>query len=284
MDALKNVWFLEWKRQKRNFYDTLLASVVILLCLFVVCSVFDKMFPQFNRNYMDWPDYMKQLLGLSGWSGGFWYNLWQILAVFYPFLHIYMIMNAVAGSISDEERLETIIYLRNAGVNRTAVLGVKTLFWITFSLAVFVAQIVTMVMLTNISGIGVVCLLVVRYYAVLFLVSVFYIGIACNPAVGGKGLQRCKDVHLTVLVIPWLIAKIPDVIRMFASLLEITGRSDNVVVRFEVWEQKTSFLRYVSPVSWCVPSGWEIPTGVVIGYLLIAVILFLAAFKTYRDK
>ncbi|MBQ8526921.1 MAG: hypothetical protein IJ429_00480 [Lachnospiraceae bacterium] len=281
---MKNVCFLEWVRQKRKFLNAMLASVGVLLCLFAVCTICDKVLPEFNRNYMNWPDYMKQLLGLSGWSGFLWYNIWQILAVFYPFLHIYMVMNAVSESISDEERLETIIFLRNAGVSRMTVLGVKILFWAGYSLVVCLVQAVIIVLLANLSGIGVVSVLVFRYYSVLFLVSFFCIGMACNPAVSGKKLQRCKDIHLSLLVLPWLIAKIPDVIRMFAKLLEITGRSESVVIRFEVWEQKTSFLHYVSPVSWCIPGGQETPAGVMTGYVLIAVILFLTAFKIYHDK
>lgn len=284
MDALRNVCFLEWARYKRKLLGAMLGFLVALLCFLVVSVVVGKVFPEFNRNYMNWPDYIKELLGLGGWSGFLWYNIWQIVAVFYPFLHIYIIMNTLAQSVQDEDRLETIVYLRNAGVNRMTVMGAKLLFWISCSFFVALVQCSVLVFLANLTGIGVVSWLLFRYYAVLFLVSVFFIGIALNTAAGTKNSQQCEDTHLSLLVVPWLIAKIPDVIRMFAKLLEITGRGEHIVVSVEVWEQRTSFLRYVSPVMWCVPKVQEAPAGMVCGYLLIAVILFLTAFYIYRKK
>jgi len=281
---LKTVFYLEWKRYKRKVGDNLLALGVSLLILYVVAAVLGKVLPDFNRDYLKLPGYMKELLGLSGWSSCLWYNFWQFLAVIYPFVHIYITLNMLSLSLQDEERLETIVFMRNAGVGRPAVMGAKVLLWSGYSLALCTVAFLITFLLAWLSGIQVVSSLLFRYYAGLFLVTVFFEGIALNLAISKKSHQECRDLHLSWLVLPWMLAKVPDVIRMFGKLLEITGRSETIVVRLEVWGERTDFLHNFSPIAWCTPMGSELLSGVLVGYIVVGIVLYLTAFKIYMNK
>lgn len=280
---MKIVLFLEWKRYKKKIYDVMLATMVSLICLFLVGALLDKIWPNFNERYMNWPEYMKNLIGLSGWSSNLWYNFWQILAVLYPFLHFYVMMNMLSGSLRDEKKLETIVYLRNAGVDFGDVIRAKALFWLSVSSLLCLLQFLAVTVLLVAGGMSMIVAVVWRYYLLLIVISLLYVAIALTLAADGHKNRDFENAHLSFVLLPWLMAKVPDVIAMFGRLLELTGRSETIVMQFEVWEQRTAFLRYISPIAWCVPEQMEVLPGIWCGYASIAVILFLIAFKMYKN-
>lgn len=280
---MKTVYFFEWHGRKNKIKNLLTYPLLFWLFILLAGMMADGFFPGFNAQYMKWPDYIKQLLGIGGWSGRLWYNMWQFFAVFYPFFHIYVLMNCLLDSLQDEIQLETIVFLRNTGVGNVTVMGTKFVCWAGVALLGCLSQFLLLALFGKLSGIGVVTSILWRYYGVLFAVSVFYMAVALYVSVGRQKRQECKDTHLTLLVLPWLLAKVPGVIFLFAELLKLTGRSEVLVTNVAIWEEKTAFLRFVSPVAWCSPQGTEISFGIAAAYVLIAGILGFFALKKYRE-
>lgn len=280
---MKVVWFFEWTGRKNRIKNLLLYPLVFWLIILLTGALTDKLMPGFNQQYMRWPDYMKQVLGLGGWSGRLWYNLWQFFAVIYPFFHIYMTLNCLTDSLQDEIQLETLVFLRNAGVDNVTVMAAKSVFWMCASLLMCLGQFALLALFGKLSGIGMIISVLWVYYCILFFVSVFYIAVALYVSVGRKKRQECRDVYLSLLVLPWLLAKVPGVIFLFAELLKLTGRSEDLVTSVAVWEQKTAFLHFVSPVSWCIPQNVDVSILIVMAYVVIAAVLGFFAFKKYKE-
>ena len=115
---MNTVLYFELRRKRRNLFKYAVVPAVVSLVLFVVCMATDAFFPFINRTYMKWPDMVKDLLSLKPWSGDLWLNVWQLFALCYPFYLIYMMMTETAEALSEEVRLETVVYLHNSGVDR----------------------------------------------------------------------------------------------------------------------------------------------------------------------
>ena len=126
---MNTVLYFELRRKRRNLLKYAVVPAVVSMVLFVVCMATDAFFPFINRTYMKWPDMVKDLLSLKPWSGDLWLNVWQLFALCYPFYLIYMMMTETAEALSEEDRLETVVYLHNAGVDRKTMFGAKLLVW-----------------------------------------------------------------------------------------------------------------------------------------------------------
>ena len=280
---MKIVWYLEYCRKKNQGVQMLLSPAVLVVVLFVVSMLVEHVLPNFNAMYMRLPDMVKEFLCLPGWSRHLWINIWQYVALLYPFWVCYSIMDKVACSIVAEERLETAVYLRNVQVKPVEVMFGKGLFWLAFSVA---GQII--VLLVN-----ALFLLVLKeeyqmevlfqYHSKLFLLSIFYVTIALFAASYKKREIYCRSAVLRVLLLPWLISRIPFAIHFFADILVATGRDDVVVDTIFLVAQRLNFLQIICPAAWCW-AGTTVSSRQMVCAGVIAVLMMGMAVSIYTSR
>lgn len=280
---MRTVLYFEFKRKRNKLLKYIILPAVISLLLFAVCMVIDTIFPVFNRNYMRWPDLVKDFICLKPWSGDLWLNVWQLFALVYPFYLVYIMMVETAEAVSEEERLETVVYLHNAGIERKTIFAGKLLIWTAETAACCVS-----LLLLNV---GFAALLrqtqgmrnAIAYYVVLFLVCMLYLSVSLFVAACKAKRETVADVLTLILILPWLVSRIPALFRFFASLLVLTGREGVIVERLGSIGQKCEVLTVVSPLTWSWPA-LEIQENYVICGIILFVVMLVAAFSIYTHK
>lgn len=280
---MRTVLYFEFRRKRKQMLKYIVLPLVISLLLFAVCMVIDTVFPAFNRNYMKWPDLVKDFICLKPWSGELWLNVWQLFALVYPFYLIYVMMSETAEAITEEERLETVVYLHNAGIDRKTIFVGKLLIWTGEIIACCVSLLLLNVVCAALLGQTQGMKNALAYYASLFLVCMFYQSIALFVAACRGKRNSATDVLTPILILPWLISRIPALFRFFAALLVLTGREGVIVERIETIGYRSEVLTIVSPLTWSWPALKLQGSYVVCGIVLFVVML-IAAFSIYTHK
>jgi len=280
---MNTVVYFEITRKKKTMLKYIVRPVLFSVILFVVCMAVDGIFPDFNNNYMKWPELLKDLLCLRSWTSHLWLNVWQFFMLVYPFYLIYNIMKETAQAISEEERLETIVYLHNAGVSQRALFAAKWLVWIgetafcCFSLAV--VNVISAVVLRYTQGIW----NALKYYGILFFVCMLYLSIALFAAACKGKKDVSGDTIAAILIIPLLVSRIPAFLRFFAALLELTGREGTIADKMSQLGMQTEILTTVSPLTWCWP-GIQITAVHMIFGVVVFIVMLAAGFSIYTHR
>lgn len=280
---MRTVLYFEFRRKRKQMLKYIVLPLVISLLLFAVCMVIDTVFPAFNRNYMKWPDLVKDFICLKPWSGDLWLNVWQLFALVYPFYLIYVMMSETAEAITEEERLETVVYLHNAGIDRKTIFVGKLLIWTGEIIACCVSLLLLNVVCAALLGQTQGMKNALAYYASLFLVSMFYQSIALFVAACRGKKNSASDVLTPILILPWLISRIPALFRFFAALLMLTGREGVIVERIETIGHRSEVLTIVSPLTWSWPA-LKIQESYVVCGIVLFVVLLIAALSIYTHK
>lgn len=277
------VVYFEITRKKKRMLKYIVRPVIFSVLLFAVCIAVDGIFPDFNNNYMKWPELLKDLLCLRSWTSHLWMNVWQLFMLAYPFYLIYNIMREQAQGISEEDRLETFVYLHNAGVSRRALLAAKWLVWIGETacccLSLAVINVISAVLLRYTQGIW----NALKYYGILFLVCMLYLSIALFAAACKGKKDVSGDTIAAVLIIPLLVSRIPAFLRFFSALLELTGREGAVADKFSQLGTQTEILTIVSPLTWCWPDMRTTAVHVIFG-VVVFIVMLTAGFSIYTHR
>lgn len=277
------VVYFEITRKKKTMLKYIVRPVLFSVILFAVCMAVDGIFPDFNNNYMKWPELLKDLLCLRSWTSHLWLNVWQFFMLVYPFYLIYNIMKEIAQAISEEERLETIVYLHNAGVSRGTLFAAKWLVWIgetafcCFSLAV--VNVIMAVVLRYTQGIW----NALKYYGILFFVCMLYLSIALFVAACKGKKDVSGDTIAAILIIPLLVSRIPAFLRFFAALLELTGREGTIADKMSQLGTQTEILTTVSPLTWCWPGIQTTAVHIIFG-VVVFIVMLTAGFSIYTHR
>ena len=280
---MSTVLYFEMARNKKKIVQHILTGVIGFTVLFLITLLLDRFVPVVNEQYMKWPDMLKDLLGLPAWKRSLYGNIWQILMLFYPFYVVYRGMAGLSCSIIQEERLETIVFLKNLSISRGTIMFAK---WIVHIADAFINIVVIM-------GLNVLFLFllqgsqmlvsVVQYYVGLFLVVAWYSLIALFLASYRRKEGACTDAILGILILPFIISRIPALVRFFAAVLEATGRTGEILEKLGSIADKLSVLTMVSPLTWCWTeirlSGEYILCAVLIGLVMV-----VTAFCIYTGK
>lgn len=275
---MKTLLYFDWKRNGKQYLSNLIWPVVFFAILFVISIIADKLVPVFNYKYMRWPDMVKDIIGLPAWCKSLYGNVWQLISIFYPFYFIYCMMSGLAGSIIEEERLETVVFLRNLSIQRNTLLITKLFVWIAQAfLSCFVLFIENTVFFLCLSS-GQMVVSSFWYYMGLFLVCLLYIGIAVFLASYQKRETPCEDRIVGILMIPFLIARIPAVIGFFGDLLEVTGRTGAAVSRLSDIAARLYSFNIVCPAVWCWQSSSISLLYVICGFLITMITLGMGYF------
>lgn len=280
---MKTVLYFEWIRKKEDMIQRTIRLIAMILGLFLSCILIDIVFPDFNSNYMKWPDMLKNLLGIGNWNSHLFLNVWQLVALGYPFYFTYSIMIGIATAITEEDRLETIVYLHNAGVGRRDILIGKTCVWMGYALVQTLVMLVITTLFALVLGTPQAAVHMVEYHVELGLLGILYMSIASFLAACSTGGEVSLDTIIAILVLPCIVSRIPAIMRFFAELLTVTGRQGAIVDRVALWGEKLQVLVIVSPVSW--PWIGISIRGIYVGCaFIVAVIMASAAYSIYCHR
>lgn len=280
---MNTVLYFEIRRKRKKMLGYIILPALLSFVLFGVCMAVDALFPAFNRTYMKWPDIVKDFLCLKPWSGHLWLNVWQLFALLYPFYLIYVIMTEMAVALSEEERLETVVYLHNAGVDRKTIFVSKLLVWTgeTFACcgSLLLLHMVLAALLRQQQGVR----NVLSYYFILFLVCMLYLAIALFVAACKAEKGVAVDMGMAVLILPWLISRIPAFLRFLSELLVLTGREGAIIDQMSGLGERLEVFTILSPLTWSWPALIIQRSYVICGIIVFAV-LAGTAFSIYTHK
>lgn len=280
---MRTVLYFELRRKKEHLIKYIVLPIIFSILLFGICVVVDFFFPALNRMYMKWPALLQDLLCLKPWSGDLWLNVWQFFVLVYPFYLLYVMMTELSEALSEEERLETVVYLHNAGVNRKTIFATKLLVWggelLGCCSTLLLLNVLFALLLGQNQGVrnAFVC------YSILFLVGMLYLSVAlfmaaCKPK---KGVTA--DSVIAVLILPWLFSRIPAFLRFFSELLVITGRDGEIAERLGRLGERLDILTLLSPLTWSWPA-LKIQKSYIVCAIILFVVMLGAAFSIYTHK
>lgn len=280
---MKTVIYLELVRRRKKFLAYAVLPGIIWSVLFLGLMVLGRKLPMLNETYMMWPDMVKDLLGLPGWKQDLVMNIWHILALFYPLFVGIFILAGISSSIVEEERLETVVYLRNINVSRSSIWLGKGLVWMFVS---FVSQGVlalVQVIQLQLTQMNRYVSIVSRYYGLLCLIGLFYLALGLFAASYKKCEEDCENTAWCLVLIPWLVSRIPALLQFLSALLVSAGREGKLSDVFLVWGIKLEPLSMVCPLTWCWGTVGIAGKAVWIA-AVIAVLLGGAGFSIYRAR
>lgn len=280
---MNTVLYFELRRKRRNLLKYAVLPAAVSLVLFVICMAVDAFFPYFNRTYMKWPDMVKDLFSLKPWSGDLWLNIWQLFALVYPIYLVYVMMTEMAEALSEEERLETVVYLHNAGVDRKTVFWSKMLVWTgeTFVCCgtLLALHIVFAAALRQPQGMK----NAFYYFAILFFICLLYLSIALFMASCRAKQGVTAEQVMAVLILPWLVSRIPAFMCFISELLVLTGREGSLSEQLGDMGQRLEAASILSPLTWSYPAI-SIERSYFISGIIVSVVLTGTAFSIYMHK
>lgn len=280
---MKTVLYFDWTRNKRKYISNIVIPAVLLVVLFLVSVIVDYFVPAFNSRYMRWPDMVKNLLSLSAWSRNLYGNIWQIFSLIYPFFLVYEVMSGLAGAIIEEERLETVVYLKNLSIGRNVLMQTKGLIWLVQSFTICLLLMIENMLFFLMLRAAHMTLTVLRYYTALFLVSLIYMAIALFLASFSKRESICEDKIFGVLVIPFLLARMYAIAGFMADILVAAKREGKITDMLYIIADKLKTMTVISPLTWCWQeirvNGLYILCGIA-----VTVIMATAAYSIYTHE
>lgn len=280
---MKTVLYFEFVRNGKKYRNTMVYQLIAFFILFLIAVIMDRIFPQFNVQYMRWPDMVKNLLGLSPWNRSLYVNIWQLVALFYPLYFVYHVMAGLVTSVREEDRLETIVYLNNLSVSRGNVLAAKGLIWLLQSFIVCLSLGIENTVFFICLGMNRMVNMVIQYYIILFFVSLLFLGIAVFILSCSRNETRCRSGISWLLGITFVLARVYALIQFLADLLIATERSGVLADTLTLTAEKMQVLSILSPVVWCWPScEWDV--RFVWCGVLIFLICVLAGWSIYTHE
>lgn len=280
---MKTILYFDTLRNRKALITTIAVSVTVLAIVFFVFTIVDKCLPEWNAAYMKWPDVIRDLIGLSNWNSHLAVNIWQILSLIYPFYLVYVLMSGLCSSVIQEERLETIVYLRNIDVTYTTFLIAKVIFWVAAAFlstaGLFVVNSIFLILIGAARNIT----FVAGYYLELFVISIFYLSIALFLASYKQHENVCKDVVSMLLLLPLLISRVPAIFRLFSFVMKMTGREGKTADILQMLGERLHPVEMAAPVTWCwlsIDVTWIYAACAV----LICLIMGTSAFLIYLKK
>lgn len=280
---MKTVLYFEWIRNKKNYILNIATPVIILAVLFVISIFLDYLMPVINNKYMYWPDMVKNLLSLPAWKRNLYGNIWQIISLLYPFFLLYTVMTGLSKTIIEEERLETVVYLKNLSISRNKLMQAKSLLWMVQSFVICLVLMLENMLFFLLLQTEQMIIIVIKYYTGLFLVSLIYMAISLFLASYNKQENICEDKILGILLIPFLLARIYAITNFMGDLLIATKRSGTITDTIRTISEKLKVMTLISPLTWCW-SDIKINGMYIFCGIAVTAILTTAAYLIYTHE
>lgn len=280
---MRTVLYFELRRKEKHLIKYIVFPIIFSILMFGICMAVDFFFPALNRVYMKWPAMLQDFLSLKPWSMDLWLNVWQLFVLVYPFYLFYVMMKEMSEALSEEERLETVVYLHNAGVNRKTIFATKLLVCGGGLLACCFTLLLLNVLFALLLGQNQGVKNAFAYYSILFFVGMLYLSVAlfmaaCKPQ---KGVA--EDSVMAVLILPCLFSRIPALLRFFSELLVLTGRDGEIAERLGWLGERLDILTLLSPLTWSWPA-LKIQKSYIVCAIIMFVVMLGTAFSIYTHK
>ncbi|MDE6760085.1 MAG: hypothetical protein K2J90_05305 [Lachnospiraceae bacterium] len=280
---MKTVLYFEWMRKRQSMLKRIAAPLVVVLVLFVLCTLVDALMPEFNKKCMKWPDMLRDFLCLKSWTRHLWFNVWQFFALSYPFYLICSVMKGVADSLAEEDLLETVVYLHNAGITRKTIFLGKSFVYGGQAFVCCASLLIVSVVFALILGSLQMALNMLLHYALLWLICLVYLAITLFM-VSYRGVERISDdTVLAVLILPCLVSRLPALLQFFSDLLDLTGWEGGIADTIGRIANRIKLFTIVSPITWC----WPDFEGTVLHFIFgagVLLIMFTAGIFAYVHK
>lgn len=280
---MKTVMYYDYVRNRKSLLQNLLVWTVMLLLLFMVSLIVEKIVPGFNKEYLKWPDMAKNLLAVGNWNNHIYINLWQIISLAFPIYMIYIVMNGLSSAVVQEDRLETMVFLQNMSVGRVQVLLSKLLFWMGYAFIIYVALMVENILFFLLLGSKYNLLIVVKHYGMLFFVTVIYLMVSLFLASYSKHENRCSDSINWILFLSLILSKVGAFVHFVVGLMTMKGQEGDIVGKVDGIADKLDVLIILCPASWCW-NGMEISGAYIVCGVIMAIFLCLGAFWIYAGR
>lgn len=280
---MKTVIYYDYVRNRKSLLQNLLVWVILFLLLFLVSLITEKVIPGFNREYLKWSDMAKDLLAMGSWNNHMYVNLWQIVSLVFPVCVVYIVMNGLARTVVQEERLETMVFLQNMSVGRVQALIGKLLFWIGYAFIIYVALLLENILFFLISGSGYNLSILVSYYGMLFLVTMIYLMIALFLSSYAKHESGCANATAWILFLSLLLSKVGAFVHFVVDLMVMKGQEGDIIGKVDGIGDKLDVLIAICPVSWCW-SGVEVTGTYLVSGIVLACMLCAGAIWIYKSR
>lgn len=280
---MKTVMYYEYVRNRKNLLQNLLIWTVLFLLLFLISLIIEKVVPGFSRQYLKWPDMAQNLLAIGNWNNHVYINLWQIVSLVFPVCMVYVVMNGLACTVVQEDRLETMVFLQNMSVGRVQVLLSKLLFWMGYAFIIYISLLIENILFFLILGSKYNLLIVVKHYGMLFFVTAIYLMISLFLSSYGKHENNCADSITWMLFLSLILSKVGAFVHFVVDLMIMRGQEGDIVGKVDGVADKLDVLIVLCPVSWCWV-GVDVTGVYIICGVIMAISLCLGAFWIYAGR
>lgn len=280
---MKTVLYYDYVRNRRNLFQNLWTWMVMLFIVFVVSFVIEKIWPDFNADYLKWPDMVKEFLGTGSWNRSIYINLWYIFAILFPIHVAYIVMSGLTASLIQEERLETIVFLQNLSINKGNLMRSKLLFWVGYacmmSMALLFENILFLLVLKHTHIIPIVA----KYYGIVFLICCIYLSLTLFLASYSKDENICNGMISNLLTFSVILAKVGPFIHLLADLMVMRGQEGDIISKLHGIGDKLDVLMVLCPISWSW-IGVSVPDLYLGCGVIVAAVMLGGAFWIYVNK
>lgn len=273
---MKTVVYYEWVRKGRSYIIRCVLYLLIILLFFVITMICEKLFPEFSYNYMNWPQYIRNIIGMRSWHRILWLNIWQIGCIIFAFIINYFSMSELAESIINEKKRETYVYLFNAGVKKSDIIFGKFIFYFFKYQIEILSQFMLNAICFVIINARLNMYLVVSYHLVMLLIGFVNLSFAVLFAViANKSIISAKNYINMFIFGLFFIDRIPAIFSFVGSFMSEYNVTGVIIDKLDLLSRSLAGIGDICPIAWCQPyfkvSGIHIIYGMVLGIMVLIV-------------
>lgn len=277
---MKTVIYYEWVRKRKVSFIRYFASLGIVLMFFMATMLLDRFSPDFSYNYMKWPQYIRNIMGMRSWHKTLWLDIWQIGCILFAFVINWLFMIELAESIINEKKLETDIFLFNAGVKKREILFGKFVFYFVAYMLEIVGQFILNITYFMIAGTRINLYMITNYHMIMLLIGFINLTFAILFAVlAKKSFLTAKSYSNGYLFGLFVVARIPAIFSFIGSFMSEYDVKGAIIDKMDLCSRVFAGFGDICPIAWCQTyfkvSVVHIVYGLVLGLMVSTVSVLL---------
>ena len=281
---MKTVIYYEWVRRGKKRCIRCLAGLGIVMMLFFVPMLIDRLLPDFSYNYMKWPQYIRNIMGMRSWHKTLWLDIWQIGCILFAFVINWLFMSEIAESIINEKKLETDIYLFNAGVKKREILFGKFLFYFVAYVFEIAGQFILNTVYFMAAGARINLYMITNYHMVMLLVGFINLTFAVLfAAVAKKSFLTAKSYINGYLFGLFVVARIPAIFSFIGSFMSEYDVKGAIIDKMDLCSRVLERFGDICPIAWCQPYFKVASVHIIYG-VAIGVMVWLTSILIYNSS
>ena len=229
---------------------------------------------------MKWPQYIRNIIGMRSWHKTLWLDIWQIGCILFAFVINWLFMIELAESIINEKKLETDIFLFNAGVKKREILFGKFVFYFVAYTLEIVGQFILNVVYFMVAGASINLYMITNYHMVMLLTGFINLTFAVLFAVlAKKSVLTAKSYSNGYLFGLFVVARIPAIFSFIGSFMSEYDVKGAIIDKMDLCSRVFAGFGDICPIAWCHPyfkvSVVHIVYGLVLGLMVSTVSVLL---------